>query len=660
MRKIRVSYLMAGTALAALLILPVRGAHAQSADIPAVGEIASPTDTDLQSMFDAPKTAETKPAESAKPAVETAAPATTVDAKPVVDASAPKNQDAMVADRLRDMGSKLDRNFSRKNERSAVEAFYKDRNYAPLWTSNGALNANGKAAIDYLKQVDRDGLDPTEYVTPDFKSAADPESQADAEIKMTAAVMTYARHALHGRVAWSRVAADIFYDSPRPSADDVLKQIGTSTDMAKTLDSFEPQFPEYQKLKKALADARAGKLEEKKPEEKKPVAHVHIPEGKILRPGMKDERVVLLRKRLNIGGEGNTYDDAVSDAIKTFQTESDLDADGNLGPNTTRALNGEKSTASAPKMGNPVDTIVVNLERWRWVPRDLGKTHVIVNVPDYRLTLWNDGKVYWTTKIVTGKPGSHATPMISAEMKFITVNPTWNVPPSIIENEYLPALQQDPGALERIGLKIEQSPDGTIRIWQPPGAGNALGRIRFNFPNKFLVYQHDTPDKYLFAKEKRAFSHGCMRVQNPITYAEKLLELTMPQEKYTEAKLEKMFGGSEININFPATKHVPVHLTYQTAFVDGEGKLQLREDVYGRDQRMIAILKGERKVADIPVERAPNTSAKPVRASPGMYGGSRGGGDDFFGWIFGGPRRYEYGPPPSQQRRRNDGRVTFR
>ena len=653
-RKFRVSTLMAGTALAALLILPARDARAQTADgqIPAVGEVEVPTDADIQPKFDAPKAAETKPA------VETAAPAKPVESKPVIEASTPKDQDTLVADKLRDLASKFDRNFSRKNERTAVEAFYKDRNYAPLWISNGALNANGKAAIEYLKQVDRDGLDPTEYAAPDFKSAADPESQADAEIKMTAAVMTYARHALHGRVAWSRVAPDIFFDSPRASAEDVLKQLAGSSNMAKTLDSFEPQFPEYQKLKKALADARGGKLEEKKTEEKKPAPRIHIREGGILRPGMRDDRVIALRQRLTIGGEGNLYDDAVRDAVKGFQTESDLAADGNLGPNTTRALNGEQSTTSAPKLGDAADTIIVNLERWRWVPRELGNTHVIVNIPDYRLTLWNDGKVYWTTRIVVGKPNL-PTPLISAEMKFITVNPTWNVPPSIIEKEYLPALQEDPGALERIGLKIEQAQDGTIRIWQPPGAGNALGRIRFNFPNKFLVYQHDTPDKHLFAKDKRAFSHGCMRVQDPLVYAEKLLSLTLPQEKYTEGKIEKMFGGSEININFPAAKHIPVHLTYQTAFIDADGKLQLREDVYGRDQRMIQILKGERKVADIPVERAPNTSAKPVRASPGMYGGNRGGGDDFFGWIFGGPRRYEYGPPPSQ-RRRNDGRVTFR
>jgi murein L,D-transpeptidase YcbB/YkuD len=283
------------------------------------------------------------------------------------------------------------------------------------------------------------------------------------------------------------------------------------------------------------------------------------------------------------------------------------------------------------------------------MPRDLGKIHVVVNIPDYRLTLYKDDKVYWSTKIVVGKPNL-PTPLISAEMKFITVNPTWNVPPSIIEKEYLPALQEDPMALERIGLKLEQAPDGTIRVWQPPGAANALGRIRFNFPNKFLVYQHDTPDKYLFAKDKRAYSHGCMRVENPLLYGEKLLSLVLPQEHYTQARLEKMFGGSEININFPANKYIPVHLTYQTAFVDESGKLQLREDVYGRDARMTAILKGERKVADIPVERPKENSSKPVRMTPGMYGGGPRDSGDFFGWIFGGgprgggvpQRRYYY------------------
>jgi murein L,D-transpeptidase YcbB/YkuD len=484
---------------------------------------------------------------------------------------------------------------------------------------------------------------------------------------LTLSALTFARHAEIGRIHYTRVGSDIQYDLTPPEPATVLTKLAETGDAGKVLDSFNPPQAEFKALRAKLAELRKGTLDANPKAEAKPDRpRVHVADGKILRPGMKDARVLALRKRLDIAGDKDNplYDDAVRDAIKTFQTESELEVDGNLGPNTTRALNGEQREVRRPSH-NPIDTILVNMERWRWLPRDLGNPHVVVNVPDYTLTLYNDGKVYWHTRIVVGKPNL-ATPMVSAEMKFITVNPTWNVPPSIIEKEYLPALEQDPQALERIGLKLTQEADGTIRISQPPGAGNALGRIRFNFPNKFLVYQHDTPDKYLFSREKRAYSHGCMRVQNPLTYGEKLLSLVLPKERYTEAKLESMFGSNEININFP--KFVPVHLTYQTAFVDDAGKLQLREDVYGRDAKMLAILKGsERKVADIAIERAPNTSSKPVRMPVGMYGGpsggySYGGGNNFFDWLFSGPQGRPYPPRaiPTYPRNDRNGRYSSR
>ncbi len=165
--------------------------------------------------------------------------------------------------------------------------------------------------------------------------------------------------------------------------------------------------------------------------------------------------------------------------------------------------------------------------------------------------------------------------------------------------------------LERMGLRMEQNRDGTVRIFQPPGDRNALGRIRFNFPNKFLVYQHDTPDKHLFAHDKRAYSHGCMRVENPLLYGEKLLSVVMPNERYTAEKLRSMYGPSEININFPAT--LPVHLTYQTAFVDDAGNLQIQDDIYGRDARHIAVFRGdERKVADVAQATRPTGTGIPA------------------------------------------------
>jgi murein L,D-transpeptidase YcbB/YkuD len=260
------------------------------------------------------------------------------------------------------------------------------------------------------------------------------------------------------------------------------------------------------------------------------------------------------------------------------------------------------------------------------------------------LRLTRDDQLYWNTRIVVGKPNL-PTPIMSATMKFITVNPTWNVPPSIIANEYLPALRSDPDALHRIGLKIEQNRDGTVRIYQPPGDANALGRIRFNFPNKFLVYQHDTSEKHYFAHERRAYSHGCMRVQDPVKYAEVLLSFAVPKEKYSQERIRKMYADNEINIEFQV--QIPVHITYQTAFVDDKGNLQFRDDIYGLDAKYVNSMKGsERKVADLQIDRPADPNYRPspsdfarlenVPREGGYSGGYRGNDPfgNFFGRIF--------------------------
>jgi murein L,D-transpeptidase YcbB/YkuD len=195
-----------------------------------------------------------------------------------------------------------------------------------------------------------------------------------------------------------------------------------------------------------------------------------------------------------------------------------------------------------------------------------------------------------------------------------------------------------------MGLRIEENRDGTVRIYQPPGDSNALGRLRFNFPNKFLVYQHDTPDKNLFAKEVRAYSHGCMRVQDPVKYAEVLLSIALPKENYSQERIRQMFGPGELNINFP--QPLPVHITYQTAFVDSTGTLQLRDDIYGHDARLLANLKGsDRRVADVPIARPKVAISREELRMPngvyygaydGRYGGRYGGNpvEDFFRRIF--------------------------
>ena len=655
MKSVRFNSLLASTALGLALMLASHPGMAQQTEqqkidagvpVPDTTLPPPPTTKDVGAS-DKPNIA-TPPQAAAEPKVEPKAEpapapvekaAAPEPAKPAVVASGVNDQS--VSDKLRDIvsGKQFDRVAPRKADRAGIEAFYKAHNYAPIWSHDGVASARAKSAIDYLAHADQVGLNAEDYPTPVFKSDMSADQLAEAELKLTQAALTFARHAQTGRVSWTRVSSDISFKEEAPDPAQVLSKLSDGDDAAKVLDAYNPPQPEFKALREKLAELRSGGSDEKKIEVKPAAPQVRVPEGKILRPGMKDERVIALRKRLDVAGDKNSplYDDKVMEAVKAFQLSADLGSDGTLGPNTVRALNGQK--VAEPKnrsLQNKIDTIVVNMERWRWYPRDLGDLHVIVTIPDFTLTLYDHDKVYWHTRIVAGKPGKTATPLTTAEMKFITVNPTWNVPPSIIENEYLPALQEDPDALERIGLKLEQNPDGTVRIYQPPGAGNALGRIRFNFPNKFLVYQHDTPDKYLFARDKRAYSHGCMRVQNPETYATKLLSLVDPNEHYNEARIEKMYGNSEININFK--KPVWVHLTYQTAFVDSDGKLQFRDDLYGRDARMIEIMKGsERRVADIPVEHAPNTSSKPVKMPVGMYAGSdRGGGGNFFGWLFGG------------------------
>jgi murein L,D-transpeptidase YcbB/YkuD len=469
--------------------------------------------------------------------------------------------DAPIIEQLHNLANgKFDRIIGSTKERLSIDAFYAGRNYAPLWLTDGKANARAQAAIAYLGGVAGDGLDPTDYPVPNFASLTDPAALAEAEIRLTTSVITYAHHAQIGRVHWSRVSGDIFYDQNAPDPAEVLSTVMEAKDVGEVLAAYEPHAAAYLALKAKLAQ--------------------------------------LWVRRDNDEAHGRQSD-------------------------------------------RQTDIIIVNMERWRWMPHNLGNTYVIVNLPDYTLRVIGQGKQVWMTKIVAGKPAT-PTPIMSAQMKSISVNPTWNVPDSIAANEYLPLLQQDPTILQRMGLRVSYNADGTIHLSQPPGEQNALGLLRFNFPNKFLVYQHDSNQKQFFANDRRAESHGCMRVQDPVKYAEVLLSMVRPGEGYSQDRIRRMFGAYETDIQFPT--FIPVHLTYQTAFVDDQGKLQYREDIYGRDQALLAILKGtERKVADIPVQRKDSTTRRQFLAMPdnpwwGGWGGrGYGGGPNFFTRWFGGP-----------------------
>src|SRR6202012_4585395 len=391
-----------------------------------------------------------------------------------------------------------------------------------------------------------------------------PDALAEADRRLTASMLDYARQAQSGRMHWSQVSADIQYPDHPIDPSEVLANVTSAKDASATLDSYNPPQKLYQELKKKLAELRG--------QGDGPV--ITIAEGPTLafKPALKkqpavapeDERVPQLRAKLGIteNADDTHFDAAVSEAVRKFQDSADIKVTGQLDNATVKALN-------SPKRDKQIDVVLVNMERWRWLPRDLGvpslgDAYVILNIPDFTLKVMQKGAQVWATRVVTGKPGQHATPLLTETMKYITVNPTWNVPPSIVYNEYLPALQQDPTVLQRMGLRLDRNRDGSIHISQPPGEANALGRIRFNFPNKFLVYQHDTPDKYLFAKDKRAYSHGCMRLQFPDKYAEVLLNISNPKDGYSAERIRKMYGTGErdIHLNTP----IPVHLTYQTAF----------------------------------------------------------------------------------------------
>src|SRR5437762_285560 len=511
-------------------------------------EITGSTAVNLPDPPDLPPPSFKDVAAPAAPASE-AAPATVATPTPA-PAPAPvvvAHPDQPLRDAIRELVSgKLSRIIDRKPERTAVEAFYSSRDYEPIWFGITGATERAKQAINHLRHADADGMDPADYPVPSIQADAAPAALAEAEMRLTQSALEYARHAQMGRVHYSRVSTDIFYEQAAPQPLDVLSKLAAGKNAEEVLEGYQPPQPAYKALRKKLAEARGNKGDN---------ALAQIARGPVLELAtdkktrqtvlMSDERVPALRDKLGLPTirDDNFYDKPLADAVAEFQKEKGLPANGRLTNQTVDALNGKRHERDD-------QIIIANMERWRWVSRDLGKAHVVLNIPDYTLQVYSSGASIWKTRVVVGKPGTHATPLLSETMKYITVNPTWNVPPSIIYNEYLPALQQDPTVLKRMGLNLTQNPDGSVHISQPPGEGNALGRIRFNFPNRFLVYQHDTPDKHLFAHTKRAYSHGCMRVQDPAKYAEIVSGLGMPGKGYTQEQIKGMFGRSEIDLRF--------------------------------------------------------------------------------------------------------------
>ena len=610
MRNTLVDHLLAGTMLALIVAAPTMSIAApdrieSAAPLPPSLNGQAPRQRDAAPL-PLPPTGYTPPSAVA-PESRTVVPAA-VQEPDTSNAATDKQlaaSDAQITDRLREIisGKQLERRIERAPDRKAIETYYASHGNAPMWIRDGQLTVPARSVIARLKNAAADGLDTPDYPVPDFGSLSNAEALAEADIKLTNSVLTYARHLAVGRIAPTRVSAEVDYGNHTPEPSDILKKITDARDINAGLDSFNPPHEGFRALKSKLAELRS----------ETPRAEAidnRIPEGAIIRPGEKDARVPMLRERLKVGGKPSdiTYDKALFNAIQHVQARAEIKPTGVIDNKTLNAINGPKAVPSAQQ----VERVIVNMERWRWLPRDLGKTYVMVNIPDYTLRVVRDGGMVWRTKIVAGKPQT-PTPLLSASMDTVLVNPSWYVPQSIIQNELLPHYATDPQIFDRMGLEVKRGPDGNINVVQPPGAANALGRIKFNFPNKFQVYLHDTPEKKLFASDKRAFSHGCMRVEDPTKFGEVMLHLAMNGPTPNSQQIMAMFGHEEKT--YKLMTRPMVHLTYQTAFVD-DGKLVLRDDVYGFDARINAILHSdERRIADVAPPQDPKRDAATAKSN---------------------------------------------
>ena len=584
--------ILAGTALALILAAPFAGfaqegtnAGAKSAAVATGASPAGPGKTQDSAAYPGDEPTGTLNAAPAAPASPAAATEQSAAPDPLASLDP---ADRVVAEKIRDvLSTKAESIFVSKAERAAVQSFYQGRSFAPLWLDKGVENARAKSAMARLNGADADGLEAKDYRTPKFAELS-ADALAEADLKLTQTVLAFARHLQAGRFPYNKVSSNnIQLPQAPPDPATVLAKMVEAADAGKALDEYSPPHEAYLRLKAKLAEMRA-----------KSASPQHdIAEGPLLKLNakspMQDPRVPSLRERLGVPGEASdsAYDATLAAAVRKFQQANELPATGNLDPRTIKELNG-------PVKDKQIDLVIANMERWRWYPRDLGPNHVIVNQPDFTLKVIHDGTQIWTTKVVIGDTSpSKQTPLLSETMRSITVNPTWNVPPSIVNSEYIPAMQRDPWALQRMGLLVSYNSDGSIHISQPPGGPNVLGRLRFNLPNRFLVYQHDTNEKFMFASDVRTFSHGCMRIQDPAKYAEVLLNLARPSEHWTVDRVTRLYSGGEQDIALPPAA-IWVHVTYQSAFVDDSGKLQVRRDVYGLDNRTLAAVRSERGVIE--------------------------------------------------------------
>jgi murein L,D-transpeptidase YcbB/YkuD len=443
------------------------------------------------------------------------------------------------------------------------------------------------------------------------------DAAADAEIALAQAILKYARYARGGRIDPGSISQLMDQSPTLKAPKSVLTEIAAADAPEAYLRSLHPKHEQFVRLRQKLLKLRGSDEKEEEPVED-PALSVKIPPGRLIRGGMQDEQVALLRKRLKVPAEEpaneTLYDEKLQEAVREFQRAKGLRPDALVGNNTRAVLNGQPKPVSVGS-DSKIERILVNMERWRWVPEDLGEFYVWDNVPEFLTRVVKNDKVIHTDKIIVGQP-SWPTPIFSADMKFIVFHPSWGVPNGIKRKELLPLLRKSSGAgffgifgggyssqavLDAYELKAyyngrpidpnqvdwNSANIAAYSFQQPPGPKNVLGDVKFMFPNKHDVYMHDTPERNLFVKSFRALSHGCMRVEEP----RRLAEILLGEDKgWSPEKVRGMFGGYSNQVTLD--KHIPVHVTYFTARVDDNGKLLTFGDFYGLDGRTAAALTG--------------------------------------------------------------------
>jgi len=535
-----------------------------------------------------------------------------------------------------------------RGDRAALTAFYGERNEPPLWVSGGTFTAKANHLMAEIRRADDWGLSASAFELPHLASgttAAD--ALAGAEVKLGLAALKYARHARGGRLDPALISRDIDVKLSFRDPKALLQSLAASDTPGNVLRDLNPKHEQFQKLRQALLKSRSGQTtyEPARVEAR----GVRLPDGPPLFLGSEHPQVALLRQRLGlplVRGAESIFDLEVQAALKAFQQQNGIQPTGILTPRTRSALNSiVKPERPTVPPSNDGQRIIVNMERWRWLPEHLGDVHVEDNLPEFMTRVVKKGHIIHSAKIVVGKVDT-PTAVFSANMRFVVFHPEWNVPDSIKLKELAPYLSGgvgggflffggggDTSILDRQRLRVvynghmvnPSSVDwGQVDIRrfqfvQSPGPHNVLGVVKFMFPNKHDIYMHDTPQRELFEQSRRTFSHGCMRVQNP----ERLAELILAEDKGWSVEQVRGLLDQGYNNEVQLTHEIPVHVTYFTAVAGEGGQVNYYPDIYGYDSRMAAALGGRPLPPEVVAISDEPRRTRPQRQS------------DFFSGLFG-------------------------